>query len=189
MRHFTAFIAILLLTGCTGTQVKINPDTTSFSQSVSARYDSVGVRDVPAEKSIPVAGNMTEAFSNEMRTCGFAKQVYYPFRPDDQTDIVLDTQFNVEVDPHAGGMFAKAFFTGFTLFLLEPVFWYDFDYKLVGNVNVIKDGRVIRQVTAKTDATMSAKWLSLSNLQSLEGDMLNKAKKSLFRQLMQDIEK
>ena len=35
---------------------------------------------------------------------------------------------------------AKAFFTGFTLFLLEPAFWYDHDYTLIGDVDVIKNG-------------------------------------------------
>lgn len=180
-------IVILMITGCTGTQVKLShePITQTFNQS----YTSVGVRDVPAVKTLPLAGNLTEAFSNEIRTSGFSKEVYYPFRPDDKVDIVLDSQFSVEADTHSGSMFAKAFFTGFTLFLLEPVFWYDIDYKLAGNINVLKDGKLLKQATATTDATISAKWLSLSKLGALEAEALVKAKKSLFQQLMHAIEK
>ena len=182
-----SIIVILTITGCTGTQVKLShePTTQSFSQPFSA----VGVRDVPATKTLPIAGNLTEAFSNELRTSGFAKEVYYPLRPDDKVDIALDSQFNVEADTHSVSMFAKSFFTGFTLFLLEPVFWYDIDYKLSGNVNVMKDGKLLKQVTATTDATISAKWLSLSKLPALEAEALVKAKKSLFQQLMQAIAK
>ena len=186
-KFLLSIIVILAITGCTGTQVKLNhePTTQSFNQP----YTAVGVRDVPATKTLPIAGNLTEAFSNELRTSGFAKEVYYPLRPDDKVDIALDSQFNVEADTHSGSMFAKSFFTGFTLFLLEPVFWYDIDYKLSGNVNVMKDGKLLKQVTATTDATISAKWLSLSKLPALEAEALVKAKKSLFQQLMQAIAK
>jgi|GEM_PF-6137742 hypothetical protein len=41
-------IVILMITGCTGTQVKINPE--SITQTFNQPYNSVGVRDVPAEK-------------------------------------------------------------------------------------------------------------------------------------------
>jgi hypothetical protein len=175
------------MTGCTGTQLKLShePTTQSFNQPFTA----VGVRDVPSTKTLPMVGNLTEAFSNELRTSGFAKAVYYPLRPDDVVDIALDSQFNVEADTHSGSMFAKSFFTGFTLFLLEPFLWYDIDYKLSGNVNVMKEGKLVQQATATTDATISAKWLSLSKLPALEAEALSKAKKSLFQQLMQAIAK
>ncbi len=179
-------ILIVMLTGCTGTQIKVRPEpgTHKFTQS----YASVGVRDVPTEKKVPAPG-LTEAFSNEIRTSGFAKDVYYPFRPDDKVDIVLDSQFSLEQDQHSGSMVAKAFFTGLTLFLLEPFFWYDIDFKLAGNVNVLKDGKVVKQVNAETDATVSAKWLSLSELPTLAAEAAAKSKRSLFQQLMQAIAK
>lgn len=180
-------ITTLAIAGCTGTQVKISPESSVLEQSFNSPYASVGVRDIPAEKTLSVTGNLTEAFSNEIRTSGFAKEVYYPFRPNDKTDVTLDTQFNAELDTHPGSTFAKAFFTGFTLFLFEPFFWYDFDYTLAGNVDVIKDGKVVKRINAKTDATVSVKWLSLSEVAKLEGEALVKAKKSLFHQLMHSI--
>lgn len=189
MKTNTLFFTIVVfaITGCTGTQIKVSPEPILYHPD--QLYTSIGVRDVPATKTLPVAGNLTEAFSNEMRTSGFAKDVYYPLRPDDKVDIALDSQFNVEQDTHSGSLFAKSFFTGLTFFLLEPALWYDFDYKLSGNVNVLKDGKLVRQATAATDATISAKWLSLSKLPALEAEALVKAKKSLFQQLMQVIGK
>jgi len=91
------------------------------------------------------------------------------------------------VDRHSGATFAKGFFTGFTLFIFEPLIWYDFDYTLAGNVDVIKDGKIIKRVNAKTDATVSVKWLSLSDLAKLQDETLIKAKKSLFQQLIHGI--
>lgn len=182
-------IATLAITGCTGTQIKISPEISALEQSVNPSYAAVGVRDVPAEKNLPVTGNLTEAFSNELRTSGFAKDVYYPFKPNDKTDITLDSQFNAALDAHSDSLFAKSFFIGLTLFLVEPFIWYDFDYTLAGKVDVIKDGKVVKQVNAKTDAKVSLKWLSLSEAANLEGEALAKAKKVLFQQLMHKIGK
>ena len=180
-------IVAILVAGCTGTQIKISPESSALEQSFNSSYGLVGVRDVPAEKTLAVTGNLTEAFSNEIRSSGLAKEVYYPLRPNDKTDITLNSQFNADVDRHSGSHFATAFFTGFTFFIFEPFIWYDFDYTLAGNVDVIKDGQVIKRVNAKTDATVSVKWLSLSDLAKLQDEVLIKAKKSLFQQLIQDI--
>ena len=40
---------MLMVTGCTGTQVKVSPE--SITQTFKQPYSSVGVRDVPAEKT------------------------------------------------------------------------------------------------------------------------------------------
>ena len=180
-------ITSLLIIGCTGTEIKIRPENSLLSQSIVEPYASIGVKDVSSRPTLPQAGNMTEAFSAEVRKTRFAKEVYYPARPDDKTDIVLETQFNVALDSHSGAASAKAFFTGLTFFILEPLFWYDFDYTFSGTVDVVKNGKVIKQLTAATDATLSVKWLSLGKVASLEGETLDKAKKSLFQQLLNDI--
>jgi hypothetical protein len=179
----------IFLAGCTGKEIKIRPENTLFNPSVGNSYSTVGLRDVSTGKTFPVVGNVTEAFGNEMRSSGFAKEVYYPLRPDDNTEITLESQFNVDVDTHSGSAFAKSFITGFTMFILEPLFWYDFDYKFAGAVGLFKDGILIKQVSAVTDATMSVKWLSLGDVASLEAETITKAKKSLFNQLLNDMKK
>ena len=141
-------VAAFFIIGCTGTEIKIRPENALIAQNVMGPYTTIGVKDVSSGTSLPQAGNMTEAFSNELRKSGVTKEVYYPFRPDDKADIVLESQFNVALDPHSGSAFAKAFFTGFTFFILEPLFWYDYDYTLSGTVDVVKNGKVIKQLSA-----------------------------------------
>ena len=102
--------------------------------------------------------------------------------------LALDAQFNIKPDLHAGANAAKGFFTGFTLFLIEPVVWFDQDYILEGKAVVTKNGQRVKDVTARTDANISTKWLSLAELPTLEAEALNKAKKSLYLQLMRDIQ-
>lgn len=182
-------VAAFFIIGCTGTEIKIRPENALIAQNVMGPYTTIGVKDVSSGTSLPQAGNMTEAFSNELRKSGITKEVYYPFRPDDKADIVLESQFNVALDPHSGSAFAKAFFTGFTFFILEPLFWYDYDYTFSGTVDVVKNGKIIKQLSAVTDATMSVKWLSLGKVTSLEVETVDKAKKSLFQQLISDIGK
>jgi hypothetical protein len=95
----------------------------------------------------------------------------------------------MEQDLHSGSHFVQSFLTGLTLFLIEPFIWYDIDYKLVGNVNIVKEGKIVRQTSATTNATISAKWLSLRNLPALSAEAMAKAKQSVFQQLMRQIEK
>lgn len=182
-------VAAFFIIGCTGTEIKIRPENALIAQNNIGPYTTIGVKDVSSGTSLPQAGNMTEAFSNELRKSGITKEVYYPFRPDDKADIVLESQFNVALDPHSGSAFAKAFFTGFTFFILEPLFWYNYDYTFSGTVDVVKNGKIIKQLSAVTDATMSVKWLSLGKVTSLEVETVDKAKKSLFQQLISDIGK
>ena len=182
-------VAAFFIIGCTGTEIKIRPENALIAQNNIGPYTTIGVKDVSSGTSLPQAGNMTEAFSNELRKSGVTKEVYYPFRPDDKADIVLESQFNVALDPHSGSAFAKAFFTGFTFFILEPLFWYNYDYTFSGTVDVVKNGKIIKQLSAVTDATMSVKWLSLGKVTSLEVETVDKAKKSLFQQIISDIGK
>jgi hypothetical protein len=179
----------LLLAGCTGKEIIIRPENTLFSPSVGNSYSTVGLKDATTVRTIPVVGNVTEAFGNEMKSSGFAKEVYYPLRPDDNTEITLESKFKAEIDTHSGSAFVKSFITGFTMFILEPFLWYDFDYRFSGEVLIFKDGKMIKQTSAVSDATMSVKWLSLSDVASLEAETIIKLKKSLFNQLLNDIRK
>jgi hypothetical protein len=177
----------LALVGCTGTQVVVKPDPVTM-QAATQKHDVVGLRGKASDiVSYAGAGNMTDGFGAALEDVGFAKKVLYPMRSDEKVDLALDSQFTAKVDTHSGANFAKSFFTGFTLFLLEPVIWYDFDYVLEGRVMVSKNGEKIQDVTARSDATVSTKWLSLGDAQRLETEALAKAKKSLYLQLMREI--
>lgn len=182
------FLFSLSLIGCTGTEMIVKPDPNTQSTTVAKRFQSVGVKPKQSDyPSYPGAGNIADGFANIIDESGLSKQVFYPLRPDDKPEIVFDSQFSARADTHGGANFAKAFFTGFTLFLLEPVIWFNYDYILEANVGVLKNGERIQTINARSDVTLSAKWLSLSDLQRMEPEALTKAKRALYFQILRDV--
>ena len=178
----------LAMVGCTGTQVTVKPDPMTVSTANLPRHDKVGLRAEGSQSSsYGPSGNMTEGFSQAIRETGFAKEVAYPLRSDENVNLAIDTQFTIKPDLHSGANFAKGFFVGLTLFLIEPIVWFDQDYVLEGSAFVTKNGQRSPAVTARTDATISSKWLSLGQLPTLEVEAITKAKKSLYLQLMREI--
>ena len=186
MKKINILFVAAILAGCTGTQLKVTPDIPA--KGVRSILPSVGIEDrsigVPAQ-----AGDLADAFAKELRNSRVAADVYYPQRPNDPIDTTLETKFTLTVDPHQGSSFAKSFFTGFTFFLLEPAFWYDFDYALQGEVDVLKDGKRIKHSEGKADATISAKLFSLGELPKLEQEALTQGKKVVFGQMINGITK
>jgi len=176
-------LAVLFFSGCTGTQIKVTPDPANMSSNYQqSRYETVGVSSLNSS-----SGQMSEGFSNTLKTSGFAKKSLYPLRADDKPDLTIETDFKVSSNENTGSNFTKSFFTGFTLFLLEPVFWYDFDYTVEASAIVTKAGNRVGRYEAKADATVSVKWLNLRDLKEQAPKALGEAQKSVYYQLMNQI--
>ena len=184
-------VALLLpLAGCTGRRVVVRPDPATLgSAALPAQFSAIGVRALPDASVHPPAGEPVAGFASAVEKSGMADAVYYPMRPGDSVDAVLDTRIDVTFDENSGSNFAKAFFTGFTMLLLEPFFWYDYDYVLSGQVDVVRpDGSSVR-VNAVTTATSAVKFFSLNEERSAEGEALSRGKESLYRQLLTEIQR
>lgn len=179
-------LAALFLTGCTGTRMAISPPLSGETRPMAQKYNAVAVREIPADLVYPPAGHPAQDFAREVELSGIARNVYYPARPDDKVDAVFEVKVDVTMDPHMGSLMVKSFLTGLTLFLLEPAFWYDFDYVFDGTVDVVQQGRRT-PVHAKATGSIAMKWLSLGQAQKLEADAIRQTKKSLFRQLIAEI--
>lgn len=149
----------------------------------------MAVKEVPADKVYPPAGNLVPGFANALERSGLADKVYYPTRPDDKTDLTLDAKFDVVFDPNMGANLTKSFFTGLTLFILEPVFWYNYGYELAGQVDVLKNGTKVKTFSARSEGEMSMKFFPLAEAQTLEGKTLKKSKEPFFNQLLIDFDK
>ena len=184
---FAVLSLSIVLTGCTGVRSSVRPDSSTLQAKYNQKFVGIGLKDVPGDRLYPPAGRITDSFARDLEVCGIAKNVYYPARPDDPTELVLESKFDIAMDPHMGPSMAKAFCTGLTLFILEPLFWYNFDYNLTANVDLIKNGQRYKSITARTDADMGMKWLSLSKAVTLEADTLKNAKESLSRQIIQKL--
>lgn len=172
--------------GCTGMKVVVNPSPELLKNEFSQKFNTVSVKEMPAIKIYPPAGWIAQDFARELEISGFVKAVYFPSRPDDKADAILESKFEVEMEPHLGKSMLKAFFTGFTFFILEPVFWYNFDYTFTSTVDVVYGNKRI-PVTAKTNSSLSLKWLSLFQAQKNEAELIKDSKLSMFRQLIDKI--
>jgi hypothetical protein len=184
---FSAFVgfAALALSGCTGTRMHVSPDP-DLTYPLPRVFQSIGVVEIPADKVYAPAGHPVQGFARELELSGIAPVVYYPMRSDDRPEVVLETKIDVVFDPHMGGLLVKSFLTGFTLFLLEPAFWYDFEYTMEGRADCLEGGQR-RTLTAKTRSTIGMKWLSLSQAPGLEIDALETSKRSIYQQLIQQV--
>lgn len=181
-------LATFAISGCTGTAITVTPPPDSLKSNYTGKCGAVAVKEFPTPRVYPPAGNLVPGFANALERSGLATQVYYPARPDDKVDLVLDARFDVNFDANMGANMTKGFFIGLTLFLLEPVIWHDFDYQLEGQVSLLKDKQKVRTINSKTTANMSMKWLSLGEAAKLEGETLSQSKESLYRQLLNDLD-
>jgi len=174
----------IVAVGCTGRSVVVRPDPQSLSATAPRQFAALGVRAVPAAYVYPAAGEPVAGFASTLERSGVSEKVYYPIRPDDTVDAVLDTQIDVTFDQNNGSNFAKAFFTGFTMFLLEPLFWYEYDYVLSGKVDVVKQNGSRLRLDATSTGTFGVKFFSLAEANEGEGETLRQAKESLYRQML-----
>jgi hypothetical protein len=181
-------LCIILLSGCTGMHQGVQPPPETLQQKFDQKFSSVGVKEMTADRVYPPSGWLAQDFAREIEASGLAKAVYFPSRPDDKVDAVLEAKFNVVMDPHMGKLMLKSILIGLTLFILEPVFWYDFDYALVGHVEIVKGENRI-PIEEKTNSTISMKWLSMGEAQKMESEVIKNSKKSLFLQLIEKISK
>ena len=186
-RLLVVVAGFLFCSGCTGTSMNVNPDPESIKLSVIKKCGAVAIKESPADHVYAPAGNLVPGFATALEKSGLSDNVYYPTRPDDKVDVILDTKFDVVFDANMGGNLTKSFFTGFTLFLLEPVFWFNYDYSLRGKVDILEGKNRVKTVQANSEGEMAMKFLSLSEVQKLEGETLKRAKESVYKQLLSEI--
>lgn len=188
MKNIVILIALAFgLTACTGTEITVRPDSTTIDSNFRSNCGSIAIKESQATQVYPAAGPLVSDFAKAVDRSGIANKVYYPTRPDDKTDITLDAKFEVTADHNMGAGFAKSIFTGLTLFILEPVFWYNHDYSIAGQVDIIKDNKIVQTINQKADAEMSLKWLSLGSTPNLELETLMKLKSVAYKQILTEL--
>ncbi len=178
------FASTVLCYGCTGTRMLVTPDPNTLQVSVQKKCGSVVVKEAPPERIYPPAGSLVPGFARELERSGLFEPVFYPSRPDDKSDTILDSRFDVQFQPNFVGNFTKSMVTGLTLFILEPVFWYNFDYALKAEIAIYKGKSMVKTIDAQTKADFDLKFLSFGQATYLEGEILKNAKESLYKQLL-----
>lgn len=183
---FTLFMVVMALSGCTGTRLQVTPEAPAVPKPAQS-CGTVAVRELTPDRVYPPAGNLTAGFARELVQSGMFEAVYYPSRADDKADLVVEGKFDVVFEPNVGANMARSFAVGLTLFLLEPVFWYEYGYDLKGRVDLYRGPQLARTAGAASRGEMAMKFLSLADVVSLEQETLDAAARSLYRQLLDDI--
>jgi hypothetical protein len=187
-RMIIAVVVVLASTvlfyGCTGTRMLVTPDPNTLQVSVQKKCGSAIIKETYPERIYPPAGSLVPGFARELEKSGLFEPVYYPSRADDKSDTILDSRFDVQFRPTIVGNMAKSIAIGLTLFVLEPVFWYDFDYDLKAEIAIYKGKSLVKTINVQTKAEFDLKWLSLGRGWVLEAEILKKAKVSLYKQLL-----
>lgn len=188
-------VAVLLLIwalmagGCSGTQVAVHPALPETGPAFNGACGRVAVRESTPGRFYPPAGILLPGFADALLESGLATAVSYPGNPGDAVDYSLDVRFDVIAVSHAGSNLARKVASGLSLFLLAPAFWYDYDYHLRGEVDVYRGPVKAYAVRSETDAEIRLQLLALGQSTRLEEETLGKAKKSLYRQLLVELDR
>lgn len=98
--------------------------------------------------------DMGPAFSGRLTEAGLYKTVFYPVRTDDKIDLLIEAKFSGTFVADSGS-FAKAFFTGFFMFLPSPFVEYEHHYKATGAVSFTQGGRQLKSYSAESDTVVA----------------------------------
>ena len=182
-------VALSSAYGCTGTRVIVKPDLTSIKPPTTKDCGKVAVTEINADGSASkIPGASVLAFAKYLEHSGLFDEVYCPTRPNDIFSLSIESKFSVKRETNNGLSAAKAFITGLSLFVLEPIFWYEYNYVFSGHVDIIKESKTVASYDAKTDADLSSKLLSLDDLDVLQNKLWPAGIETTFAQLLRDIE-
>lgn len=189
------FILLAILSGCySSASLRKVPQ----NSDIITRADTASTGKFPAfVSSINVKSNDTSQNTNadfERRFLGhlqksnyFSDVIYgiYSKRPEPPyVDLSLDV--NENLDLNMGGNLTKAFFTGFTLFLLAPVLPATYDFESDFTLHAIHSNGVRRQYEASCAGSAYGTWPYVSAVQKLkesQGNATEKCLNSVINQL------
>ena len=186
---FVLSIVILLLSfGCTGARVIVMPDSKSIKRPTTKGCGKAAVTELTAQGNDKIPNELVIAFAKYLEQSGLFEEVYCPIRSTDKFDISINSKFDVQVDSHTAPNMAKAFITGLSWFVLEPIFWYEDSFVFSGHVDITKDGKQVATFDAKTNADLYRKLLSTGNAEVFQKQLWPVALNTTFSQLLGDIE-
>ncbi len=155
-------------------------DNKRLWQSSSYRNYSDGTSKIPGELVI--------AFAKYLEHSGLFEEVYCPTRSGDKFNLSLDSKIDVKFNANSGPNMAKSFITGLSLFVLEPIFWYEHNIDFSGHVDIRKEGKTVSSFDAKTKADLYRKFLSLGDTDAFQKKLWPAGLRATFAQLLREIE-
>jgi hypothetical protein len=173
-------VSLICLGGCTSYRVRPDVASITIPKSPSPIPAKVGI--TSAEQKLTGGfSDIVQDFKKQLDESGLFQEVYYPVRPTDQLDggitLKINAQFNMDK-----AAFAKAFFTGFFMFLPTSFVVYDHHYHAECTLEVLRDGRLLK--TYKGDGTVLASHKLFAPADKLEAEGTAAASKALAANLI-----
>lgn len=112
-----------------------------------------------------------------------AKEVYPVIDNEHPSFPLLTVDLALKVDEHPTQKALQEYALGFSLFLLEPFFWFEVDYIANGSLTLATQNGNAVPMIARVASQTQAKWLSLKEL----GIMHPKAKQETLSSLIENL--
>lgn len=193
-----AFVILMTLSGCYSaselTKIPQNSDTLikidnanksklpSFVSSVDAKSNDAGTN---------TSADFERRFLGHLQKTNYFSDVLYGIyskRPE-APYVDLSLSVNENIDLNNGANIAKAFFTGFTLFLLAPVLPATYDFDANYTLSARWPDGIQREYKASCAASAYGTWPyigAIEKLQTSKGDATEKCLNSVINQLTSD---
>ncbi|MEN9681679.1 MAG: hypothetical protein RLZZ627_1572 [Pseudomonadota bacterium] len=168
----------LLNVSCTGSVYIHNEPVPSHKDPRSYLFDKISVKFEPGNDPLAM-----DLFTRTVISRSLAREVHQVQDLNKASFPILSVDLSLKMDDHLTAKAFKEFGLGFSLFLLEPVFWFDVDYVANGTITLITDKGAIGPFAAYASSTTRAKWFSLGELATLH----DKAQQDTFSAVVDDL--
>lgn len=183
------FVSLILgaVVGCTGAQyVPGQAAENVVPVRSSPLFDCVRVHFSPETDAVAI-----DVFTEALISRRIAQHVLHVNDEKSGEGPLLEVDLKLTLDHHPTAKTIKNYFLGLTLFLLEPILWYDISYSVSGSLTLKETTKTMGPFLATADAATKARWLSLDKLAKLHAnaqrDTLSRASDELLRQLQQRV--
>lgn len=194
MKKLLLLITIFLLVGCQGYKSTTIPTYSNNIPRFNSPIKTVGIEYNKVEYSGSAwtfARVKPEVLSEVLLKSDFTKTVISPIKEMDEVDLFLEVSISSEADAYIISGLIKSFAIGYTLFLAEPILWFDQDFTLKGKVKIWQNMKLLGEVTAtaslKEEFKMYDMYLKMEQMKEGQEYLNTVLAKELIKKIHQKI--
>jgi hypothetical protein len=162
-----AILVVLLTSGCASYKIQPTASSITVTKAASPIPATIGINHVEQK----VSGGFPDlamSVKHSLDQSSLFQAVYYPLRPTDQLDGTFSLRLSARLKTD-GGLFFKAFITGFFLFLPTPLVTYNHEYQAECSMDLMRGDKSLKTYTAKSTVLISHKLFASPDRIEAEG--------------------
>jgi len=183
IRYSLAVLALMGACGCASYQIRPDAASVQVAKATNPIPATVGITQVEQK----VSGGFPDLVSSIKKSLDESrlfKTVLYPTRSGDQLDGGFELRISAKFKAD-GGLFGKAFITGFFMFLPAPLVVYKHEYQSECTIDLVKDGKKLKTYSA--NGTVSASHKLFAPADKLEAEGTEASAKLLGAKLVEQL--